>query len=338
MEFNEKTLLVSGGTFGHIYSALVLQKKFGCKLMINSSSKHFIDGNNDIEFFDFNYNYGLFDLIKQTWFFWKLLLKYDQLIIFGSYVCIPVVISSVFSNIKKYFQEQNTVLGKLNRLAYFLQFQPLLSWEKTIYIYEEPNFILYTSKMLSCNLYNFFKTKKWIHYFDFFKEAIVFGYIINKDISTIKEENMILIMPGGGGSTFFDNSLLNLLSKNIDKKYQIIFIAKNKDNIINSINIPENYEIHNFIHNIDEYIQKSKLIISRSGAGNIAKILKYNKKAILIPWDKAANGHQLLNAQMSQISYLEQKNLHLLMDQINILLLNNESCNYDNTMMKLKML
>ena len=46
-----------------------------------------------------------------------------------------------------------------------------------------------------------------------------------------------------------------------------------------------------------DYFQNSDLIISRAGASTIAELIASQKASLLVPFSKAADNHQLLNAK-----------------------------------------
>ena len=57
------------------------------------------------------------------------------------------------------------------------------------------------------------------------------------------------------------------------------------------------FELHEFINNIDEYYQRTKVLISRAGASTIAESIYFKIPTIYIPIEKSSGNHQLLNAK-----------------------------------------
>ncbi|GAI86882.1 unnamed protein product, partial [marine sediment metagenome] len=52
-----------------------------------------------------------------------------------------------------------------------------------------------------------------------------------------------------------------------------------------------------FFHDMAHYFQKSDLIISRAGASTIAELIAAQKASLLVPFSKATDDHQTLNAR-----------------------------------------
>lgn len=288
---NKKILIVSGGTFGHIYPALLIGALYNADIYLNKNSEKFIKGNDSLNFIDkdkikfFNYfkSFNPFILIKNIYFFWGIMKEYDTLITFGGYSCFPAVIASLFRSIKTYFHEQNAILGLVNRISYFLRFSPLLSFHNTKGIY------LYGKKI--------------------FKKQLYYGYPIldNKKFQKNNEKS-ILVLSGSGGSDFFDKELPKILSEfKKEYNYKIYFLTKNIESVSKYFSAED--EISNFFFDIDSIFQKVDLVISRSGAGGIAKILYFNKPAILIPLENSAHDHQKINAEKSNLYYIYEKDI-----------------------------
>jgi UDP-N-acetylglucosamine--N-acetylmuramyl-(pentapeptide) pyrophosphoryl-undecaprenol N-acetylglucosamine transferase len=55
-------------------------------------------------------------------------------------------------------------------------------------------------------------------------------------------------------------------------------------------------QVSPYFFNIEEYFQKSDLIICRAGATTIAELIAAKKASLLIPFAKAADNHQFFNA------------------------------------------
>ena len=57
------------------------------------------------------------------------------------------------------------------------------------------------------------------------------------------------------------------------------------------------FEVYEFIDNINEFYSKSKVLISRAGASTIAESLKFKVPSIYIPIKHSSGNHQYLNAK-----------------------------------------
>jgi len=285
-----RNLFISGGTFGHIYPALMMQTLFSGDLYLEEDSRRFmseeinIQRNNlsRIRFFEGYKTYNIYKIFTRWIFFWKLFRNYDNIIIFGGFSGFWVIIPSIFSLRNFFFHEQNAVLGLVNRIACYFFFQPLLSFENT-------------QKL------PIFKRK-----------PIVFGYPIESKIekeidgNDLKEKTL-LVMPGSLGSSFFDDNIAEII-KNLDCK--IYFVARNVEKVRKIFENRKQYtEVSSFFFSIDSLIQKCDLLLCRSGAGTIAKIFNYEKKAILIPLEHSSHDHQRINAEISGLNFLQEKDI-----------------------------
>jgi len=59
----------------------------------------------------------------------------------------------------------------------------------------------------------------------------------------------------------------------------------------------QDVEVAPYFHDMPNYFQKSDLVISRAGATTVAELIASNKAALLIPFAKATDNHQLQNAE-----------------------------------------
>ena len=284
----QRVILVTGGTFGHVFPALMFVKLYNGDLFINETCRKFMKNPETATFFNYERTINPFITIKFIFYFWKILKNYDAIVVFGGYSCVPAIIAATFRNIKKYFHEQNANLSRGNILAYFLRFIPLLSFAKT-------------EGIKSCKYY--------------FKKPILFGYPVEKVSNNIKKENTILVFAGSGCSDFFDEFVAPIVSKFAKKhKYKVYFVAKNPNKVKKLFQ--KNDVVVGFIQDIDSIFKKVKLVIARSGAGSLSKIILFNNPTILIPLKTSTQNHQLLNAQRSGINYVEEDNIQNLTDLI----------------------
>jgi UDP-N-acetylglucosamine--N-acetylmuramyl-(pentapeptide) pyrophosphoryl-undecaprenol N-acetylglucosamine transferase len=281
---DEKILIVSGGTFGHIYPALIFQKIYGGTVFLNKNSQKFLNNCEQYQFFDFQKTINPFIILLSMIKFIKTLFFHDVLVVFGGYSSLPVILASIFFPFKKkYFHEQNACLGLVNRLAYYMRFIPLLS----------------------------FKDTKFISKCNYFKSPILLGYHIEK-MKQSAIEKIILVIPGSGGSVFFDEKIAPIIAEFAVKSHYIVyFVSKNQK--ISELFVGTHY-IQPFFFDIDEIFAKADIIIGRAGAGIIAKILLYGKRSIIIPLKDSAHNHQLYNAEASGITYISEDNLSQLGD------------------------
>ncbi|MFQ5721677.1 MAG: undecaprenyldiphospho-muramoylpentapeptide beta-N-acetylglucosaminyltransferase [Candidatus Aminicenantales bacterium] len=126
-----------------------------------------------------------------------------------------------------------------------------------------------------------------------------------------KEKNStkltILIFGGSQGSHFLNKAVVEALPYLSKVKENLIILHQTGKNDLNWVK--KSYLQHGFkevavapyFYDIDRYFQKSDLIISRAGATTIAELIASRKASLLIPFSKATDNHQVLNAR-----YLEK--------------------------------
>jgi len=118
---------------------------------------------------------------------------------------------------------------------------------------------------------------------------------------------VVLVFGGSQGAKSINDSIVEILSKKQNKKYQIIFapgpkqyeIVKDKLKEVNlNIEKIENCKITPYIYNMEEIMKIADLVICRSGAMTITELGIVGVPAILIPFPHAAENHQEYNARV----------------------------------------
>lgn len=117
----------------------------------------------------------------------------------------------------------------------------------------------------------------------------------------------ILVFGGSQGAKSINEALLGIIENKLNTKYQIVWAAGkgNFENIekelsskkIDIKNI-ENTKILPYIYNMQEVMEMSDLVVSRSGAMTITEISALGKPAIFIPYPFATENHQEYNAKV----------------------------------------
>jgi UDP-N-acetylglucosamine--N-acetylmuramyl-(pentapeptide) pyrophosphoryl-undecaprenol N-acetylglucosamine transferase len=124
----------------------------------------------------------------------------------------------------------------------------------------------------------------------------------NSDFEDNKLFN-ILIIGGSGGAKIFSEILPKAfynLSEEIKEKIKVTQqvrkeLLEKTFNSYKKFNI--NIHIDDFFDNMPKLIDKSHLIIARSGSSSIFEFCAAKKPMILVPFAKAADNHQLKNAK-----------------------------------------
>lgn len=209
-------------------------------------------------------------------------IKPDIVVSFGGYLSVPIIIAAKFFKIPSITHEQTLTASLATRINSYFVNKVALS----------------------------FNNKKQISKFPFKKISIT-GNLLRSEIFNLKNINylqledkiktrpLIYITGGNQGSSIINKTILKII-KNLSSKYTIIHntgnidikdIKKQTKNILNYY--PTTYV---GLEDIGWVLNKSNLIISRSGANISQEIVALNKKSILIPLPKSQQNEQLLNA------------------------------------------
>lgn len=130
---------------------------------------------------------------------------------------------------------------------------------------------------------------------------------IKKQIGLKNDLPIVLIFGGSQGAKSINDALIDIIKNKINKDYQIIWAsgAKQYDNIKASllnynidINNIENTKIVPYIYNMEEIMNISDIIVSRSGAMTTTEVAKLGKPAVFIPFPFATENHQEYNARV----------------------------------------
>lgn len=131
--------------------------------------------------------------------------------------------------------------------------------------------------------------------------------IMKKEIGLNNDLPIVLVFGGSQGAKTINETLIDIILNKLNKKYQIIWasgtkqydiIKENLKNKKTNIDRIKNVIIIPYIYNMEEVMNISDIIVSRSGAMTITEIAKIGKPAIFIPFPFATENHQEYNAQV----------------------------------------
>ena len=303
----KKNILIStGGSGGHVLPATVffehLKKDFEVSITSDRRGAEFLDREKyDIKIINtprlsknlFLLLFQILIIIYLTFksFFFLKSKKINILISTGGYMSLPLCIASKILNIKIFLFEPNMVLGRTNKL--FLRF-----CEK-IFCY-------------SNKIKNFPNRLK--------KKILIIQTLLRKEFYSIKPSKdfndiiNLLIIGGSQGAELFDTAINDSIIK-ISKKYKLKIFQqtsyKNYKNLKNFYlkNNIEN-ELFDFNENISEFMSRSNICVTRSGASTLAELTFLNVPYIAIPLPSAKDNHQYENA-----SFYEDKGCNWVLNQ-----------------------
>lgn len=319
-----KIIVTSGGTGGHIYPALSL-----CKYLENNGEKVlFVGGKSkleeelvrkeEIEFkgLDLNNKSGIIakikfilNLFKQIYKSLRIIKEFkpDVVVGFGNYISLPMCIASIIKGIPLFLHEQNSTMGKANKLlGYFAKkigYSIPLNKE-----YHKDKLVNVGNPRSSECLKN-----------------------SQNNIRIDVTKNNVLIFMGSLGSNSINSILKEFINNdNSNNVYHIVTGKKHYDGFINAIKKKSNIHIYPYIENMTQFMKKCDLVVTRSGATTLSEIITLGMPSILIPSPYVSNNHQYHNARYlfdkDACMLLEEKDLtySVLKDKIEYLL-NNSS-------------
>ncbi len=292
---NKKTIiLAAGGTGGHLSPALALanelaQENYQIILIVDERCSNYLKAKYPFQILCFDVaNFSLKPLklflfvtnvVKNISKILKCIYcnKVKIIITFGGYTALAANMSAIIGARKLILHEQNSVVGRLNKLFAFYATKIFSNFPNPVGLEKYQNKTSHTG-FLSEN-FNNNKAK-----------------IINKKFT-------ILILGGSQGATFLANlskDLFFLLDEDIRKNIKVIQQVKAEQKADLAAKYAElniSCELSEYFYNIGEKYQEADLAISRAGASTIAELVYFTIPAIYIPYPHAMNDHQFYNAK-----------------------------------------
>ena len=218
--------------------------------------------------------------------------KPDIVIGTGGYICGAAVLAANKHNVPVVLHESNAFPGRAVKMAAKKVDKILVSFKDAESRIEKAKKIVYTGTPV--------KIEKREYSINQRNEII-------KSVGLSEVKPIILVFGGSQGAQKINEAIIGILTENLNKNYQIMWatgpkqyeIIKeelNKSNL-NVENIP-NAKIVPYIYNMEEIMNISSVIVSRSGAMTITEISNLGKPSILIPLPNVSQDHQLYNAKV----------------------------------------
>tara|TARA_B100001250_G_C19768476_1_gene775921 strand:+ start:252 stop:1358 length:1107 start_codon:yes stop_codon:yes gene_type:complete len=300
MDKKGSCILSTGGTGGHVFPTVALAKSLieqGWEVIIFSDNRgrDFLEkgspdyevqelsiSSESISFFKkiFIYQYQMpVNFFKAFSLFLKI--KPQFAVGFGGVSTAPVLLAALCLGVPLFLQEQNAVLGRVNK--FFQKFSKIV-----FYHFEQTKFLDKTKSVHSGNPV---------------RKAIL-GKENSQYLQPGTWPTTILVLGGSQGATLLSNIIpkaLSQLSEAIKRRITVFHQARIED--IEKVNfsykkigVKANVDI--FFENIDELISEAQLIISRAGANTLTDISVIGRPAIFIPLSSAKDDHQRINARI----------------------------------------
>ncbi|MBR5341341.1 MAG: undecaprenyldiphospho-muramoylpentapeptide beta-N-acetylglucosaminyltransferase [Erysipelotrichaceae bacterium] len=290
-----KIAMVAGGSGGHIYPALALAEALERK----GHKITFIGSNDRMEkevIPEHGFEYigldvlttrggiiqkirSLLSIGKAYFTCNKLLKDYDMAIGFGNYISVPVMEAAIKRGLKTIIHEQNSFVGRANRLLDEKVDLIIGCYEENLKQFKNKN-IRILGNPQSSKAYNIKKDPN-----------------VLKNLGLDPDKKTVVIFMGSLGSSSVNDKLLDYF-KIVDGSYQIIY-ATGKSHYEKTINETEDRDYLKIYESIDgvNVMKNSTLLVCRAGATTISEICAIGMPAILIPSPYVPNNHQYYNGK-----------------------------------------
>lgn len=285
---NKKILIVSGGTGGHIFPAIV----FGKSLESSGDSVKWLCGSRQLEQ-EIYKSQGIqplilniagsplgtssliknfarvIDLIKsfiQTWRYIKNFAP-DQIYLFGGYISFAPLIIGKLKRIRMTLHEQNAVAGKVTKIASKLGVNIITAWP-----------VCEGIKKFTCTGTPVREPER------ISRENALTALDLN-----IKPDSKIVGIAGGSLGSGPLSELLTQTAKLCSNIEFVFLSSKEKFDAGNRHYILPHWDMKDFYSICD-------VVVCRAGGSTLSEILKWEIPAVVIAWPGAADNHQAKNA------------------------------------------
>lgn len=213
-------------------------------------------------------------------------IKPDVILSFGGYLAVPVVIVGKLLGIKSITHEQTVVVGYANKLISKYVDKILISWPQSIKFFPKEKTV-YTGLPLRDELFEFEST----------------------DLELNEKLPTIYVTGGKTGSHDLNMLFLDILDELVEfcnvihqcgDNSQYDDFEKLQKKSLRYSERPGKYIIKKFIlqDEIGYIYDRSKLVVSRSGAHTISELIALEKPSLLIPISWVSHNEQYKNAEL----------------------------------------
>lgn len=293
--------LAAGGTGGHIFPAKALAQllmKQEYKVICITDKRHnFFDETIHTERLDMlplsggiiAFTKGLRSLVRSMIQMWKISVREKPalLVTFGGYTTLPSVFIAMWKGIPIIVHEQNSVLGKTNRLVASVAKVVAVAYEMAHTVPPE-----------------------------FHKKMVVVGNPVREEIKALQQSPFphtdssgilrILVIGGSQGARILSNVVPQAIAQLSVADKKCIYIeqqcrpedVERVSQMYTHMNVAAT--VVPFFQDIGMRLSKAHLVIGRAGASFLAELTLIGRAAILVPFAKASHNHQLENAKVLQ--------------------------------------
>ena len=295
-----RIVVSAGGTGGHIYPALAvldkLKKEYKNLEVLYIGTKGRMESEiipkreipyEGLEIYGFSKN--IFRDIKNVFLvrnsYYKCIkllkaFKPDLVMGFGGYVTYPVLSAAKKLKIKTFLHEQNSIVGKTNRVVSKNVDLVAVSFLSTMNKFKKAKKVVYTGN--PCG-----------------EQALTTKEIKPSDIGLDNKKKLVIVVAGSLGSSTMNEKLKEFLRLSKKSDYQVVYITgKNLyEDFIKGTRFGQNVKVLPYLDNLSGLMRNASLIVTRAGASTMSEILALSLPAIFIPSPYVANNHQYYNAK-----------------------------------------
>jgi UDP-N-acetylglucosamine--N-acetylmuramyl-(pentapeptide) pyrophosphoryl-undecaprenol N-acetylglucosamine transferase len=188
----------------------------------------------------------------------------------GGYASAPAVVAARALGVPTFLHEQNSVPGRLNRLASRFTLETLVTFPSA-------------GESLGRSVWVGMPTR-----------ASIFGASREEALEELDLEPPVVVVIGGSGGALRIN-LAAAEAFGDTTPYSVVQVSGRRDFPRLSTENPR-HRILVYVDDIGPYLAAADVVVSRAGAGSLFDIAAAGKAAILIPFPYATGDHQLHNA------------------------------------------
>ena len=222
---------------------------------------------------------SILSIVKAYFRCLKLLKGYDLAIGFGNYISIPVMMAAVKLKIKTIIHEQNSFVGRANRMLDRKVDLIIGCNEENKKQFANPN-IRILGNPQSSKAYNLEKDPKVI-----------------EELGLDPSKKTVVIFMGSLGSSSVNEKLLDYF-KLLDGSYQVVFAtgASHYEKMLSEVKQNDYLKVFERIDGVN-VMNNADLLICRAGATTLSEICAIGIPSILIPSPYVPNNHQYYNGK-----------------------------------------
>jgi UDP-N-acetylglucosamine--N-acetylmuramyl-(pentapeptide) pyrophosphoryl-undecaprenol N-acetylglucosamine transferase len=290
-----RAILAGGGTGGHVIPALAIaqemQKRYGAEVLFIGTARGIENRLVPAAGFPLRLvQVGalnkvslktriktLFDLPRAVWDARRILSEFapDVVIGVGGYASGPAMLAAILKRIPTLAFEPNVVPGFANRVV---------------------------ARMVSAAAVHFQETARY------FPRSVVTGVPVRDAFfkiagtATGNDKPTLLVFGGSQGANAINQAMIQCLPELVKQVPNIHIIHQTGERDYNDARAAyqragSSAEVYPFITDMPAFFARADLILCRSGASTVAEITAAGKPAVFVPFPRAADDHQRVNAQ-----------------------------------------